>query len=458
MAFTSSIFLIGFLPWFLLFFFLFRKQITVKKVLLVLVNSIFYLWGGMGAFLFLCGFVFVVYSFCTIIRNHKNRKLMLLFVGIVILPLLVTKYTGFLIGSLNSAFGFQIAYPEIVIPLGISFFSFQAISLLADVFTGKITEKTGFWEVYSYLSFFPTVTSGPIIRFTDFKKGFENKIEQSCYGEVLERIFFGLCKKVLLADKLAILANFYFDGVTAGKTFSAAGLWIGSLAYTLQLYFDFSGYSDMAIGIGKLLGFEIGENFHHPYRAKSISDFWRRWHISLSRWFRDYIYIPLGGNRCNPLRHIGNLFIVWLLTGIWHGAGLSFLLWGMGYFVFLAAEKYVPFIEKIGKKWYGHLYTLFFVNLLWIPFRADSLTVAVNYVAGMFGIGSKGGLESRAVAFLPYILFSAALCFPWEKLIAKWSGFRGITLLKGILMILLTVLAFCAVISSSYTTYIYGNF
>ena len=458
MAFTSSIFLIGFLPWFLLFFCFFRKQVTVKNILIVLVNSMFYLWGGMGAFLFLCCFSLGVWCFGNILRNNRNRRLLFLFVGIAVLPLLFVKYSGFIIGNLNLLLGHRLGYPVMAVPLGISFFTFQAISFLADVYKGEITEKVKVWEVYSYVSFFPTVTSGPILRFEDFKKGFINKIELSCYGPALERILLGLCKKVLIADKVAILADFYFDGITAGKIFSCLGLWVGSVAYTLQLYFDFSGYSDMAIGMGRLLGFSIGENFQHPYRAKSISDFWKRWHISLSRWFRDYIYIPLGGNRLGMRRHIWNLWVVWMLTGVWHGAGLSFVVWGMGYFALLTAEKYIPFMKEIGKHWYGRVYTLFFVNLLWIPFRADSLTVAVKYVAGMFGIGSEGGLESRAAAFIPYLVVSVAFCFPWEKLRKTWKNIPGAWLIKGLIMILLTVLAFCTVISSTYTTYIYGTF
>ena len=458
MTFTSGIFLIGFLPWFLLLIYFFRKQIAVKNILILLVNSIFYIWGCIGAFLFLVCFSVCVWGFGNIIRNYRNRYLFMVFMGITVFPLLVVKYTIFIIGNLNSVLGGRFSYPEIIVPLGISFFTFQAISFLGDIYTGKITKKARLWEIYSYLSFFPTVTSGPILRFEDFQQGICNKIHSDCYATALERIVLGLCKKVLIADKVGILADFYFDGITAGKSFSCIGLWMGAIAYTIQIYFDFSGYSDMAIGMGQLLGISVKENFNHPYRASSISDFWKRWHISLSQWFRDYIYIPLGGNRCNMQRHVFNLWVVWLLTGIWHGAGWSLVLWGMGYFVLLTAEKYIPLMRGIGKKWYGHIYALFFINILWVFFRADSLTIAIRYVAGMFGIGTKGIVESKAAAFVPYLLLAAAFCLPWERVTGKYVKNPVFSFVKGVLTVFFAVLAVCGVISAAYATYIYGTF
>ena len=260
-----------------------------------------------------------------------------------------------------------------------------------------------------------------------------------------------------MADKIAILADYYFDGIAVGNTYSSAGLWVGSLAYTLQLYFDFSGYSDMAIGFGGLMGFRIGENFNKPYQASSISDFWKRWHISLSRWFRDYVYIPLGGNRCTMPRNILNLLIVWLLTGIWHGADWSFVLWGVGYFALLATEKYVPFVKKMETHWTGHVYALFFINLLWIPFRAKNLHVAGKYIYGMFG-GGRGPLEHKAISFIPFLVLAILLCFSWDR----WTGWLKqkwwFKIFKEIGTILLAAWAVCAVVNSSYTPYIYGNF
>lgn len=278
------------------------------------------------------------------------------------------------------------------------------------------------------------------------------------FGYAIERIAIGLCKKKLIADKIVILSDYYFDGVASGNTYSCLGLWMGSIAYTLQLYFDFSGYSDMAIGIGKLLGFDIYENFNEPYQANSISDFWKRWHISLSQWFKDYVYIPLGGNRCSISRHILNLFIVWILTGIWHGADWSYMLWGIGYFVLLVLEKYVPIMRKIGNSWYGHIYTLFFVNILWILFRSDSVATSGKYINGMIGANGLGTIEDKAVIFLPYLLMIVFLCFPWKRFLKRYYERKWYIILKGIIMLILVGLAICAVINSSYTPYIYGDF
>ena len=263
---------------------------------------------------------------------------------------------------------------------------------------------------------------------------------------------------MLVADKIAPLADYYFGGVARGETYSCLGLWIGSVAYTLQLYFDFSGYSDMAIGIGQLLGFRINENFNQPYRASSISDFWKRWHISLSQWFRDYVYIPLGGSHCTTPNHIFNLFVVWFLTGIWHGADWSFVLWGIGYFILLVCENYMPIMKNVRGRWWGNLYTLFFVNLLWIPFRADNLHTACEYILGMFGANGFGTIEDKAVFFLPYVIVAIVLCFPCGSLLRKYCQESWYSIIKGILIIALAGLSVCAMINQSYAPYIYGSF
>ncbi len=456
MTFTSNLFLIGLFPWLALLVFLTRKRKNSRKILILLANTVFYIWGGIGAFVFLCLFSIVLWLFTVIVNRSKNKFLFAVMIGITLIPLFATKYTGFVVGNINSFVGCKLNIPDISVPIGISFFTFEAISLLCDLYAGKIQAKISCLDVYLYLSFFPTVTSGPIIRFQDFKNGLCNRIHNIDYGYAVERIIIGLCKKVLVADKIAVLADYYFDGAALGNVYSCLGLWIGSITYTLQLYFDFSGYSDMAIGIGQLLGFNISENFNKPYQAGSISDFWKRWHISLSRWFKDYVYIPLGGNRCAVPKHILNLFIVWVLTGIWHGADWSFLLWGLGYFVLLVLEKYVPAMKNIGTHWYGHVYALFFINILWIPFRADNLSAAVRFIAGMFGANGIGTLEEKAIAFIPYLIAALLLCLPWNLLLEKHN--KEYRILKGIILVLLTGLAVCAVINASYMPYIYGNF
>lgn len=415
-------------------------------------------WGGVGAFAFICCLSAFVNIFSMIVNQTKNKFLFGIIILITLTPLILVKYLGFIISNINSLFHLDVCSPDIIMPIGISFFTFEAVSLLYDVYAEKIDEKVSFIGVYAYLSFFPTVTSGPIIRYQEFSRGFTGSIECINYNDQIERIVIGLCKKVLIADKIAVLADYYFNGVKAGNCYSSAGLWIGSIAYTMQLYFDFSGYSDMAIGIGKLLGVDIGENFDKPYQASSISEFWRRWHISLSQWFRDYVYIPLGGNKCKIARHIFNMLVVWLLTGIWHGADWSFVVWGMGYFLLLIAEKYTPLMKKIGTSWIGHIYTLFFVNLLWIPFRASDLKTTFDYISGMIGIGSNGMIESNAVRFIPYLAVAVLLCFPLSKLFHRLEEKAWYNVLRGICILVLAGLAVCAVVNTSYTPYIYGNF
>lgn len=458
MTFTTDIFLIGLLPGFVILYSLLAgRQITVRKIFFLLANSLFLIWGGAGSFLMLCAFSVLVFLLTIFVYKIRSRWALAVSVILTAAPLLVLKYTVFLINTINSVTGSQTAAPSFIIPTGISFVTFEAVSLLADTFRGKIDQAPGLINTFLYLTFFPTVTSGPILRYNDFKSGLYRR-EISCdYTAAIERIALGLCKKVLVADKIAVFADYYFDGTAVGNSYSTLGLWLGSIAYTLQLYFDFSGYSDMAIGIGRLLGFDIVENFNAPYLAHSISDFWNRWHISLTKWFRDYVYIPLGGNRCSKSRHIMNMLAVWLLTGIWHGADWTFILWGLGYFILLTFEKYFP------QKWirngnpFSHIYTLFFVNLLWVPFRAKNLTTAARYLRGMFG-GGSGFIEEKAVRFLPFLILTVLLCFPWKKLLSGLYNRKWFVFLKNLLLIVLVFWAICAVVNSSYAPYIYGNF
>ena len=458
MSFTSEFFLIGLFPVFAFLYILIGCKLNAIRIFLLLAaNSLFLIWGGAGSFLFLCAFSILVFLLSIFVYKVRKRWTLAISLLLAAAPLIVIKYTMFIIQQINSILRSSIKAPSLLVPVGISFVTFEAVSLLVDIYREKVKSLPGLLNTYLYLTFFPTVTSGPILRYDSFQKGLHSRNNTCDYSASIERIVIGLCKKVLIADKLSILADFYFNGVAKEVPYSCIGLWIGSIAYTLQLYYDFSGYSDMAIGIGKLLGFNIIENFNRPYRAISISDFWKRWHISLTQWFRDYIYIPLGGNRCSKARWILNMFVVWLLTGIWHGADWTFIIWGLAYFVLLTAEKNVPWEGMQMPRVIGHLYTLFFVNLLWVPFRASNLAAASAYIRGMFG-GGSGLLEEKAVRFLPFLTFSILLCLPWEK---AMSGFRNKTwysFLRGSVIILLTVLAVCGVANSSYAPYIYGTF
>lgn len=458
MTFTSNLFLIGLLPFFAVIYNWLRdKNTAARKVLLLLANSLFLIWGGVGSLLFLCAFSCMVFLFAKIVCKTGKRSVLALSICLSLVPLVVIKYTMFMIETINTVTGYNTVVPSIVVPTGISFITFEAVSLLVDIFRGIICKNPSLIDTFLYLGFFPTVSSGPITRYQEFIEGLHDDCTPCDYTLAVTKISVGLCKKVLIADKIAVLADYYFDGAALGHSFSCLGLWIGSIAYSIQLYFDFSGYSDMAVGIGQLLGFNLSENFNKPYQASSISDFWKRWHISLTRWFRDYVYIPLGGNRCSKYRHILNMLLVWLLTGIWHGANWTFIVWGIGYFLLLVSEKYCTQKLLQGSKFFSHLYTLFFVNLLWVPFRTESLSDAANYLAGMFSRGSSG-IEEIAVRFFPLILIAIVLCLPWDKFYDKFLDRRWFVILRGFVFIALVFLALCGSINSSYTPYIYGSF
>lgn len=460
MTFTSNLFLIGLLPLFLVTYILAaeKRKITLKMVLLAFMNTLFYVFGGVKAFVFFAFFIVLTFCLTRLIYTFRKKGLFIISCILLALPLLFVKYSTLLF---EVCLGDTADTYSVIMPLGISFFTFEAISLIADTYTEKIDRKIPFFEVFLYLSFFVTITSGPIIRLEDFES-------KKCvdYYRYFERICIGLIKKLLIADKIAPLVDLYFNGVAMGHSYSVMGLWIGSIAYTLQLYFDFSGYSDIAIGIGGLCGFDIPENFNSPYQARSIQDFWRRWHITLSRWFRDYIYIPLGGNRCSVPRHIFNMLVVWIITGAWHGSDLSFIVWGIGYFILLISEKYIPKLGKIENHWYGHLYALFFINLLWVPFRASNLQTAGRYIAGMFGLnkwvnGSTaaiGTIEGDTLRFLPVLIIAVIMCMPVVKWVEAKTLAKSTNAVKGIMIIVLMFLAVCAVVNSSYTPYIYGGF
>ena len=458
MTFTSNLFLIGIIPWYIMIAYLLRKIRYSKTILIFLGNCVFYIWGGVGAFFYICAFAVVLWGFTRIISVTKNKYIFAFLIVLTSIPLILVKYTVFFISNLNAICHFTIQVPKIVVPIGISFFTFEAISLLTDTYRNEILYSNSVLDTLLYITFFPTVTSGPILRYNSFKEGLISPISPDNYNDSILRIARGLCKKILIADKIAILADYYFDGVSRGNTYSVVGLWMGSIAYTLQLYFDFSGYSDMAIGIGGLLGFQIPENFKLPYQARSISDFWKRWHISLSQWFRDYIYIPLGGNRCSVNRHIFNMLVVWLLTGIWHGADWSFVVWGIGYFFLLILEKYVPGMKRITESRFGHIYTLFFVNLLWIPFRSKNLFTAKQYIFGLAGIRSRGTIESIALEYIPYVIVAILLCCPIDRGFTPLKNRKGYKVLKGIAVLIAVFWAMCAVLNTTYTPYIYGNF
>lgn len=395
MVFSSLTFLYIFLPLVLILnFIIFKKY---KNGLLLIASILFYSWGGVSYTSLLI--ISIVFNFITgklIARNLGDPKsrMYLTFGVIVNLGFLgVFKYGNFIIQNINVLFentgiSFSIADPGILLPIGISFYTFQALSYLIDVFKRKTPVQNKFVDLALYISLFPQLIAGPIVRYNDIAEQLsERQNNRANFVSGIERFVIGLAKKVLIANQFALLADTAFS--IAPQDLSTFIAWAGIVAYSLQIYFDFSGYSDMAIGLGRMFGFKFLENFNFPYIAKSIREFWQRWHISLSNWFRDYLYIPLGGNRKGNHRTYFNLLVVFFVTGIWHGASWNFVAWGMMHGLFMIIEK-LGFGKLLNSIWkpFQHVYALFVVMMAWVLFRADDFTHAWGYYEAMFSFKS----------------------------------------------------------------------
>lgn len=316
--------------------------------------------------------------------------------------LFIFKYLNFVVDNVNCITGKELHYTNIALPIGISFFTFQALSYVIDVYRGDVKPQKNILNVALYISFFPQLIAGPIIRYqTIGDKLAKRDSDAETVAEGIKKFITGLGKKVIISNQLAIVADTAFGAVGNMEDISIVFAWTGAVAYAFQIYFDFDGYSQMAIGLGKIFGFDFPENFDYPYISKSITEFWHRWHISLSTWFRDYLYIPLGGNRGGPKKHLRNLLIVWLATGLWHGADWTFVLWGLIYFVLLVLEKFgsVGIMNEKMPLFFRHMYTLLFVIIAWVFFRADSIEQAVAYVLQMFG-KSELFVDNYAIQYL----------------------------------------------------------
>ncbi len=405
-----------------------------------------------------------------IIRDKKSlAKFFLLISCIYNLGMLfIFKYLTFVIRNINKYQNNPITVPNMVLPIGISFFTFQALSYVIDVYRKSgVVQKNPFY-VGLYISFFPQLVAGPIVKYSTIAEQIKNRKETwEKFSVGTCRFITGLGKKVLISNSMAIVADRIF-GMSEISPIAASLAWIGSIAYTLQIFYDFSGYSDMAIGMGLMFGFKFEENFNYPYISKSISEFWRRWHISLGSWFKDYVYFPLGGSRVsNKDKMIRNLLVVWLLTGIWHGAEWTFIVWGLLNFVFIALEKIISFekIENIGI--FKHIYTLFLVNLGWVIFRSLNLYEAGKYISYMFGLSYNGFfsdytlmfIKEYSVFFILGIVFSTPIAKYANKLIVENT--KGTKLLEyvypfAIMILFIIVLSY--LVKGSYNPFIYFNF
>lgn len=463
MVFSSTVFLFIFFPLVLIGYYNpFIKSRGFRNTFLFLASVFFYAWGE-PAFVFVVLLSVVVnwaLGRCITGKHGKICTILALVYDVSLLA--VFKYLAFFVNSLGLLINRDFQGLQIALPIGISFFTFQMISYILDVRMGKTMPQKSLIRVGLYILMFPQLIAGPIVRYETVADEIVNRKENAeDFTGGVQRFSFGLAKKVLIANYMGMLADAVFQCTVPGRV-SALTAWLGAIAYTLQIYFDFSGYSDMAIGLGRMFAFHFPENFRYPYAAKNVTDFWRRWHISLSGWFRDYVYIPLGGNRVAKGKWVRNLFIVWLLTGIWHGADWTFILWGLGYFVILLFEKLTGLNQK------GNLFTriatLLLVMFLWVLFRADGVLNAVQYLSWMFGGGNGKLWDATALACLDNakaVLAAAVLCAtPLPRLIYARLPMNEFTKnsIKGAAALLLMLLSVCVCVQSSYNPFIYFNF
>lgn len=403
MLFSSLIFLFVFLP--LVIFLYYISPRKLKNPILLIFSLFFYGYGEPRYLLIMLLSILINYIMGLLVDYYRNNKLAerIIIIIAVISNLSIIgyyKYIDFTILNINRLFNTNLPLQNVIMPIGISFFTFQGLSYVLDVQRGDGKVQKNPFNVALYISLFPQLIAGPIVRYetvADQINSRKETLDDFSYG--IERFILGLGKKVLIANTVGLIADQVF--ALEIENLSLLLSWIGIIAYTFQIYFDFSGYSDMAIGLGHMFGFKFLENFNYPYISKSITEFWRRWHISLSTWFRDYVYIPLGGNRVSKFKFFRNIFIVWFLTGLWHGAAWNFILWGLYYGCILVIEKFIlgKYIEKLPRL-FQHIYTMFFVVIGWLIFRTETIAFARDYLLIMLGIGNKPIVNPQAIYYL----------------------------------------------------------
>lgn len=466
MVFSSTIFLCVYLPLVLLGYYICPKK--GRNLFLLIVSLVFYAWGE-PKYVFLMIFsILINYVFGRLMDKNRGRqkrmKLLLVLSVVIDIGLLsVFKYTDFIITNVNAIFGANFDLLNIALPIGISFYTFQAMSYTIDVYRNDVRVQKNLIDFGMYITMFPQLIAGPIVRYADVQDQLADRsVTTADFSEGIMRFVVGLGKKVLLANQMGAV---WSDIYALGGDVSALMAWTGAIAYTFQIYFDFSGYSDMAIGLGRMFGFKFPENFRYPYQSVSITDFWRRWHITLSTWFKEYLYIPLGGNRRGLARQALNLLIVWSLTGFWHGAGWNFVMWGLYYFVILFIEKLflLKALDKL-PKFFRHVYALLLIIIGWVIFASDDVSVLLPYLGSMFGAnGAIGGMDVYTLltkAVLLIICCIASTELP-KKLFLSAAGAmneKAAFTLKSVLMIALLALSMILLIGDSYNPFLYFRF
>ncbi len=458
MVFSSISFLFFFLPLILLFYFLVPKKF--RNSVLLLFSLFFYFCGEKWYVILLLISCLVNYIIGILIGNTGKKRYLIVGLIFNIGLLVYFKYTNFFIENFNNLFNLNIGFIKVVLPLGISFFTFQNISYLIDVYRGDVRSEVNLLNYTTYITLFPQLVAGPIVRYKDVSEELKNrKTSYSKFYEGVIRFTLGLGKKVLIADTLYKMCE-----VVMKSEMSVLSYWVVAIGFTLQIYYDFSGYSDMAIGLGRMFGFNFKENFNYPLISKSITDFWRRWHMSLSSFFKDYVYIPLGGNRTTKLKTFRNIFIVWFLTGFWHGASWNFILWGLYFFVFLMLEKL--FLKKyLNDGFISHIYTFVVIVISFVIFNITDFGELTEFLKGMFGVGaSLSNFESLYYLNIYFVVLVISFAFigPYLKekikLLKKGKYSKLVNVLEIVWFLVVFILSICVTISSTFNPFIYFRF
>lgn len=468
MVFSSLIFIFIFLPLILVSYYIAPKKL--RNTIILLSSLIFYAWGEPLYILLIIVSILINYLGALLIIKYirDKEKSKFIFITILLVDISILfffKYYGFAIEELGSIFGLNLQVKSIALPLGISFYTFQQISYIADIYMEKIKPQKNLIDFAAYITMFPQLIAGPIVKYNDVYKQLDNRKESiTKFGQGVQKFIIGLGKKVILANNIGVIwiqvKEIHLDDL------SVLLAWIGIIAFTLQIYFDFSGYSDMAIGLAKMFGFDFLENFDYPYISKSITEFWRRWHISLGSWFREYIYIPLGGNKQGTLIQVRNLFVVWFTTGLWHGASTNFIIWGLYFGVVLFIEKiYLKDLLKRIPTIFSHIYTLIIVMIGWVIFDMNTLTDSGQYIKIMFGLGNNLFIDNMAKYILNtnfIILVLGIICS--TKLISNCINKIKSTLKENdvflivLIHLLILIISTAYLVGSSYNPFLYFRF
>lgn len=474
MVFSSLYFTFFFFPLIVILYYLSKEK--YRNYILLVASIYFYAYGEPIFVFVMIGSILINYVIALGISRVSNNENLLFAKALLIVDIIVNigilfvfKYLDFSLSVSNYFFGTNFMIKNIPLPIGISFFTFQALSYVIDVYRKKVQVQKNLFYLALYISFFPQLIAGPIVRYSSIAQQItQRQYSLDKFADGLRRFLLGFCKKVILANNLSVVAGEIFD--LDIPTANPMVLWLGSICFSLQIFYDFSGYSDMAIGLGKIFGFEFEENFNYPYISKSITEFWRRWHISLGQWFRDYVYIPLGGSRASVPKHLINMFVVWTLTGIWHGANYTFIAWGIGYFILLVIEKYIIRPEKrknivIRVTW--QMITLICVNFGWVIFNSSSIKNGIKYCLSMIGYYGQTFLLDSSITrygreFGIYIFLGVLFATPIMKALrekvnnSKYGNIIGI--IEPVCYGVLFLWATSFIILGAHNPFIYFNF